>query len=484
MQINLFQRLLSLVVCLFVYTLSAQDSIPFKLQQLSDNYETAGYHGSVLVAQGDTILTTTAFGISDQSTQKKMTPETLFKTESVGKMFTSVAVLQLAHSGKLDLKATIETYWPDSGIPNANRITLHQLLTHQSGLTSPWEAPGFEFRNYTETEWWHLITSNSLAFDTPGERYYYSNSGYIILAELVEKLSGMSFYDYCKKNIFKPSHMYATYFELDSVQLQQQVAKSYNWVGTKTFYEYPDNHLKGGGSGGWISCVKDLYLFGNSLLNGTLLNQASLELMMTPHVEVPPGHYGYGLEIYKDIMAPGKTTYGHNGGGMGYNCDLFFEPQSKTIVVTMMNMFTNSRYVTGNFMAAAFGHAPQIPEIDKRMLFFDSINEKGFEDFDGNYDSYLEAAGMVHGPNPFFLISIAEGLNLLGKTDQLERYLNTLLKILPEHPLVYIRMGDLKSKQKNNTEARDYYTHAQELAQKNEPFWLGEINSKLQYLGQ
>ena len=84
--------------------------------------------------------------------------------------------------------------------------------------------------------------------------------------------------------------------------------------------------------------------------------------------------------------------------------------------------------------------------------------------------------------NPFFLISIADGYELLGQTKNQGKYLYTLVKIIPDNPVLYIRLGDLETKQKDKVKAREYYVKARELSEKNEPMWLGEIDSKLENL--
>ncbi len=277
-------------------------------------------------------------------------------------MITAVAVLQLVEAGQLDLQKTIIDYWPESKIRNANKMTLHQLLTHQSGLTSPWERPDFEFKQYTNEEWWNFIETNPLVFDEPGKGVYYSSSAFEVLAKIVEKVSGLEFQDYCKEKIFVPAEMEHTYYTMDTTSYFSRGANPYRWIGSKTYYEYPVSHLQAGGAGGWLSCIEDFHHFALALMNEKLISKKYLDLMMTEHVDFYPGKYGYGMQIYKDLMVPGKTVYGHNGGGMGFSCDLFFEPESKTIMVTMLNMYGNSRSLTRNYMATVLGNEPQIPE--------------------------------------------------------------------------------------------------------------------------
>jgi CubicO group peptidase (beta-lactamase class C family) len=466
----------SLFATLFV---SGQNEIKQKLNQLAHEYEKANFNGAVLVAKGKDIIAEEAFGFADQQTKRHNTITTLFKTESTGKMFTSVAVLQLVEEGKLDLQKTITDFLPESKIRNADKMKLHYLLTHQSGLTSPWERPDFEFKQYSKEDWWNIIETNPLAFDEPGKGIYYSSSAFEVLAAIVEKVSGMEFGEYCKKNIFEPAGMKNTYYTMDTATYFSRGARPYRWFGTEKYYEYPLNYIQAGGAGGWISCVEDFYHFAWALMNEKLLSKKYLDLMMTAHTEVPTKNYGYALEIYKDLMVPGKTIYGHNGGGMGFSCDLFFEPKTQTIVATMLNMYGNSRFVTRNFMATTFGIESQKPEMDKRIALFDLIDKKGLDDFSEHYTDYLKSIGMEQS-NPFSLISMADGYEMLGKSETREKYLNILQKVIPESAVLYIQLGDIEVKKQQQEKARVYYLKARELAEKNEPQWLGEINSKLE----
>lgn len=471
-----------LTICLFApFSVNGQNDIKAKLQQLAREYENENFHGVVLVAKDNKIITKEAFGLADLKTGKKHNTSTLFKTESTGKMFTAVAVLQLVEAGKLDLQKTIKDYWPESKIKNADKMTLHMLLTHQSGLTSPWERPGYEFKKYSKEEWWNFIETNPLAFDEPGKEIYYSSSAFEVLAVIVEKITGMEFQNYCKKKIFVPSGMGNTYYTMDTTSYFERGAKPYRWVGSKTYYKYPLSYLQASGAGGWISCAEDFYQFAKALMNGKLLSKQVLGLMMTPQVDMPRSKYGYALEIYPGSMVPGKTVYGHNGGGMGFGCDLFFEPETKTILVTMLNMYGNSRYVTRNFMAVVFGNEAHKPEREKRQALFDLINEKGMDDFDAHYTEYFKAIGMEQ-PSPYFLIGLADSYELLGQKEKRKEFLTSLKKIIPDNPFLYILLGDVEASENHKDEAKSYYFKARELSEKTETHLLGEINLKLDSL--
>lgn len=470
---------ISLIFLVFVTGFSQEKSIlSQKIEDLASLYEQNNYHGVVLVARDSIVIGSAAFGRADQESGRKNLMNTLFRTESAGKLFTATAILQLVERGKIDLKNTIADYLADTKIKNADKITIHQLLTHQSGLTSPWERPGFEFREYERKEWWHIIETNALAFDEPGSSVYYSSSAYEVLAYIVEAVSGTSFKAYCETEIFDRAGMVNTFYKMDSLQFLKKGAKPYRWLGHNTYYQYSLRTFHAGGAGGWISSAGDFYRFAEALLNEKLLSKNSLELMMTKHVSLGSGKYGYGMEIHENSILPGKTLYGHNGGGMGFSCDLFFEPESHLIGVTMLNMYADSRKVTGNFMGLAMNNDPVHPEIDRRSLLFDMIEKNGLEHFSLHYANYLAEIG-IDPTDAYFLISFGDAYDLLQLPDKRQAYFETLKMIIPYNPVVFLLLGDIAVENNEDMRAVEYYSTAKSLAEKYEPQWLGEINRKL-----
>lgn len=449
-----------------------------RMTEMGRAYEQAGYHGAVLLAGKEGILGQTAFGTADQETGRKNKLQTLFKTESTGKLFTATAVMQLVEQGKLDLQQTVAHYLPASGIKNAGKMTLHHLLTHQSGLTAPWEKEGFEFREYEKDEWWELITTNTTAFEEPGSGVYYSSSGYEVLAEIIETVSGKSFEEYCKDHLFAPAGMQNTFYRMDTLELAKTGAKPYRWTGMESYYAYPLRVFHAGGAGGWFSTVADFHAFGVALRDHRLVSRESLELMMQPHVPMGGGSYGYGIQMVTDKLLPGKTVYGHNGGGMGYGADLLLEPESGTIMVGMLNMYGNSTAVNTNFMKLALDMESATPKPDPGRLLFDRIEAGGLEDFAANYGQYCEAAGL-DGPDPRVLIRLGDNYRLLERMADHKKYYELLAGILPEHPIVWLQLGDIALEEKNKDLARAHYEKAKTVAEAKDPYWLDAVKQKL-----
>src|SRR5688500_5038609 len=142
-----------------------QTTLTHRFDSLTAEYEKAGYHGVIQVANGDQVLYEKGYGLANFEKKIKHTPQTVFKTESVGKMFTATAILQLVEKGKLQLTQTVKKLLPELKIRNADQITVEQLLRHTSGLQSPWDHPQWQFKKeYTREELVSIIEDVPLAF--------------------------------------------------------------------------------------------------------------------------------------------------------------------------------------------------------------------------------------------------------------------------------------------------------------------------------
>ena len=471
----------NLIVLIILYvTVSSKAQTLESINKLFELYKGNNYNGAILIAKENEILAKKAFGISDQETKKENTVATLFRTESTGKFITAISVMQLVEKGRIDLEGTIKDYLPSSKIKNADKITIHHLLTHQSGLTSPWERPDFEWKKYTREEWLEIIESNPLVFDEPGKGVYYSSSGYEILALIVESISHRSFYDYCKRNIFDIAKMDHTFNYLTDDLYSKKGAKPYRWIGKNTYYEYPLDDFEASGAGGWISTLNDFYNLSLAFLEEKLVSKKYMDIMMQNHVEFSTeDDYGYGLEI--TTLPTGEVVFGHNGGGKGFGADILFEPKTKTIVITMLNMYGNSRFVTHNFMQVALGN-PAVPITkNQKIELFELIKAKGIEDFSENHQKYFEEIG-IKEISPYFLLTFADGLKMLNDKLLFRDYLISLKRIIPNSLHLFIYLGDLEIESNNSSLAKEYYLKAKKLSEKNDRYWLSEIDQKLNKL--
>ena len=246
------------------------------------------FSGAVLVAKDGKAIFQSAVGFANKETKLQNKTTTRFNLGSINKSFTSVAVAQLAQQGKLAYTDTIAKLLPD--YPNkavAEKVTIHQLLTHTSGLGDYLTRDLAQAK--TLRDLLPLFVNQPLLFE-PGQKVQYSNSGYVVLGLIIEKLSGRSYYDYVKENIFKPAGMTRT----DSFERDQKVddlAVGYTSMGPPSQQTVPQPGPrvpntatlagKGSSAGGGYSTVEDMLKFANALNANKLLTPEFTEIVFT-----------------------------------------------------------------------------------------------------------------------------------------------------------------------------------------------------------
>jgi len=253
-------------------------------------------------------------------------------------MFTAIAILQLVEKGKLTLDGRIIQYVPDYANKDvANKVTIHHLLTHTSGLGHYWTA---EFERTSKdrfkdvNDYLPLFVDAPLQFE-PGTRFSYSNAGFMVLGLIIERVTGQSYFDYVQENIYKPCGMVNTdAYELDYVV--PNLAVGYTREGARSDGTLKNNlftHVvKGGPAGGGYSTVQDLLNFSNALLSHKLLSPEMTDVLLEGKVTRTQGiKYAYGFE---DRTVKNHRVVGHSGGAEGIcgNLDIFLN-QGYTVVV-------------------------------------------------------------------------------------------------------------------------------------------------------
>jgi D-alanyl-D-alanine carboxypeptidase len=251
--------------------------LSFSLDSLSG----AGrFSGVAVLAKGDRAVFQHAYGMADRATNRPNNLETAFNLGSINKVFTQIAIMQLAAAGKIDLDSTLGKYWPD--YPNrevARKVTIRQLLRHTSGIGGNiFDPPAGGKRNDIRDlkDYLPLFVNAEMQFE-PGARNSYSNAGYVVLGLLVERLSGEDYYSYVRKHIFDPAGMTRTgSFAVDS--LPPNTAIGY----TKGDQDAPPDapahpnvsELPGRGSsaGGGYSTAQDLMKFLQALRERRIAN--------------------------------------------------------------------------------------------------------------------------------------------------------------------------------------------------------------------
>jgi len=298
--------------------------------------------GAVLVAKDGVTIASKAAGIANKATGAPIALDTKFNLGSINKMFTAVAIAQLAQAGRLSFTDAIGKHLPD--YPNkevAGKVTIHHLLTHTSGMGLYWNEKFMAQREKLLTVAAHLplFASDPLSF-APGEKFQYSNSGYMVLGAIIEKVSGQDYYSYVAEHIYKAAGMTETgFYEPGKKIANLAIGYTRESADRKQLDEARDNEnireIRGGPAGGGYSTVEDMVKFHMALRSYKLLSKEHTELVTTGKVDGPGGsRYGYG---FGDNTSGGKHIVGHNGGAPGIAANFEMYPELGYTVVLLMN---------------------------------------------------------------------------------------------------------------------------------------------------
>ncbi|KQY91285.1 serine hydrolase [Brevundimonas sp. Root1423] len=316
-----------------------------RIEALIDELAADGrFSGAVLGAVEGRPLLAKAWGQADRATGAANTVDTRFNIASMGKLFTTVGIAQLMEAGKLTLSDRLAAHLPDVS-PAIADVTIEQLLLHSSGLGSYFGAPDWNARR----AWIRTVADYRAMIDerpqfTPGERYEYSNSGFILLGAVIERLTGQDFYTAMQERVFAPAGMtrtgYPTLDETGDLAVPYtngcfarppSVCTPGDWVDAR-----PTSGVRGGPAGGGASTVRDLHAFTEALKTGRLIRPETLALFTAERGKMtrqggPMDAWGLG---FGRQTVHGLQTWGHNGGTPGAAGQLdVFETAPITLIV-------------------------------------------------------------------------------------------------------------------------------------------------------
>lgn len=295
--------------------------------------------GTILVAHNDKIIEKRAYGLASIEFNVKNDIDTKFNIASITKLFAAVAALQLYEQGKLKLNTPIGEYLPD--YPNKrvrDSATIHQLLTHTSGLNNFYVADWDKINNseYKKISDFVPIFVNDTLLSKPGTKYNYGATGFVILGLIIEKVSGENYYDYLNENIFKPAEMpNTTALEVDAI-MKNKASGYTSMFGESKILKKNDYYLTKASPGGFhYSTVSDLFNFSKALRNYKLLKKETTELMFEPKVKGYNTHLGYGIDVDQRYN---QTILGNSGGWYGIHCELMDFMKDNYTVVILSNL--------------------------------------------------------------------------------------------------------------------------------------------------
>lgn len=337
--------------------------------------------GVVLIAKNGKPIYREAFGFANLPDRVKNKPDTKFNLASINKMFTAMAMMQLVESGKISLQDKVGQYLLD--YPNktvADSVTIHQLLTHTSGMSSFWEEydklAKVNFK--TVSAYLPLFVNKKLAF-APGSDFLYSNSGYLVLGLIIEKVSGQNYFDFVKEHLYQPAKMINTdAYELDNAipNLATGYTMSLEEPGQWKNNIF-SNMAKGTPAGGGYSTADDLLSFANALQNNILLTKESTTLCTSGKVKYREGMYSYGFE---ENIINGHRIIGHTGGHDGIACELMIYPDLGYTVVILTNGEVENYWEVSNLIKKQLvGSAPSIDNFFYTKDIIKTVLNKGYE---------------------------------------------------------------------------------------------------------
>jgi D-alanyl-D-alanine carboxypeptidase len=299
--------------------------------------------GSLTLAKDGVVLYSRAIGYSQiNGTEKKPVSEaSRYRIGSITKMFTAAMIFQLVEENKLKLTDTLDKFFPQ--IPNAQKITIAQMLGHRSGiidLTDTGDFRSWKTQPKTKDEIVAIIAKGKAVFE-PGEKAEYSNSNYLLLGYIVEKAGGKSYQEALKQRITSKIGLKDTYLGEGYADAGKNEGLSYNFVGD--WKQEAETHLSiPGGAGAIISTPNDLTRFIQALFDGKIVPKESLDQMK------PKDKYGLGINLYP---LGGKTFYGHGGGIDGFRSLLVYLPEEKLALAYTTN---GVNYPANNIVGGVF----------------------------------------------------------------------------------------------------------------------------------
>ncbi len=355
MRFNTICLLLLLPICL-----SAQKNYaPLLAQFMNGQHDHFKFNGNVLVARGGKPIYQQSFGYADFNSKTMLNDSSAFELASVSKQFTAMGIMILKERGLLRYEDDIKKFFP--ALPYEH-ITIRNLLTHTSGLPSyedqfekKWDRKKIAYnKDILEM----LIREKDSLFFKPGSNWQYSNTGYALLASIIEKVSGMSYNDFMAKSIFSPLGMTRT-FILNGRRASRKTPDNYalGFVYSDSLHRYilPDSlpkldmvyYLDGiVGDGCVNSTTGDLLKWINAWNTEKLVSKPAINEMLSPLVRISPddssGYYGFGVRIQ---LEKGHRIITHGGGWPGYSTLVAKFVDKDQIIIILSNNETSASLI-------------------------------------------------------------------------------------------------------------------------------------------
>lgn len=383
---KIFLYVLKLIaISLISANLYSQTELEKNFDKLIDECEKLKiFSGTMLVSCDGEIVYERSSGYSDHDKKIMNNSDTKYNIGSIGKLFTSVMILQLLEEGKLNLDAVVSEYLPGF----SSKVTVRQLLRHRSGYGDYLRNP--EYRKDKERfkeipEILKLISGEKLLFE-PGEKFSYSNSGYVILGGLIEKLTGKSYQQNMSERILIPLSMKGSgYIYWDDEDPEKATGYIVDIKGN--IKDNRDLRLQPSPAGGMYSTVKDLFKLEHSLVKDNLILKDESKLLLFGNFDANPE-----FELGKILNDPdGENVYA--GGAPGINALLMQFTGKKYTVVILSNYDLGAETIESAVNDIIQGRKFNIPALPAGRYLYNIMKEKGKDYVEKNFDEVLNSGG-------------------------------------------------------------------------------------------
>jgi len=386
---------------LFPFALAAQDSYQKKLQQfMTGQHDYFRFNGNAMVIKNGKVIYKQSLGYADYDTKSLLDDSSAFELASVSKQFTAMGIMICKERGLLSYSDNIKKFFP--GLPYDN-ITVRNLLTHTSGL------PAYE--DQFEKNWDHkkiafnkdiidmLQKLHDTLFFKPGTGWKYSNTGYALLASIIEKVSGTSYNDFMAKNIFQPlgmTHTFVYNTRRSTGKIPTNYALGFVYADSLKQYVLPDKlpkydyvyYLDGIVGDGCVNTTTgDLYKWDQALYGNKLVSKMSLDEMLSPLVQTSANDssnfYGFGVSV-QPKSENGKII-SHTGGWPGYATDITRMVDSNETIILLSNNGTSPGVLVAGLESILTGEPLLMPYEHKEVKIDPSIIDR----YVGKYSAFM-----------------------------------------------------------------------------------------------
>lgn len=386
------KRLFFFCIMLLTISCNRKSNVENELDTfLNGQHDLFNFNGNVLIAEKGKIVYQKSFGYADYDSKEMLNDSSVFNLASVNKQFTAMGILILMENGGLKLTDSLRHFFPE--LPY-NGITIHQLLTHTSGLPD-YLRNLIPRRDFTKVVFNNdmiafLVNEKPSVYFAPGEKFDYSNTGYVLLGSIIEKVSGKPYSDFLAENIFRPlgmSHTHVYKIIGSSEKKISGYANGFEFSDSLNKYTLPESlpdykwlcNLDGTtGNKGVSTTTGDLFKWDRALRENILLSEEMIRKMDSPYSLVDTLNktfYGYGVMVGKDELG---TFIMHGGAAPGIrNYFINYTDQDRTIIV-LSNNHSSSRDIANSLSRIIYGQNVLMPykHIKKNIdqTFLDNFN--------------------------------------------------------------------------------------------------------------